>query len=298
MSEARDSIVHQLLGKRASARGWAKVRCPFCLLKTGKEDTGGALSVHLETGSFHCFRCKSRGRLSDEERQVMQADPRFLAKPGVTAQEPPREFMLLAEEPAYSAMRCREVRQYLKKRRIGEELWEAASIGVCLTGRYAERVVVPVFTPEGAWHGFVARSYGKHERGCDCFNCKRKYMNSKGMAAGDFFYNHNAMAVETDDPVLVVEGVFDALAYWPDAVAALGDIGYDQKASLAYAKRPVCFVPDGDKWEEGMWHALALRYEGQAAGFVKLPPRTDPDEVDKDWLLEAAHESIGAAIEL
>jgi hypothetical protein len=298
VSEARDSIVHQLLGKRPSSRGYVKVRCPFCLYKIGREDTSGALSVHVETGSFHCFRCASRGRLTDEERQVMQADARFLVKPGVTAQSPPPEFMLLAEEPAFSARRTAEARRYLKKRRIGYDLWEEASIGVCLEGSYRERVVIPVFTPEGAWHGFVARSYGKHERGCECFNCKRKYMNSRGMAAGDFFYNHNALAEVTNEPVLVVEGVFDALAYWPNAVAALGDIGFAQKASLGYAKRPVCFVPDGDKWEEGMWHAMQLRYEGQPAGFVKLPPRTDPDEVDKDWLLDAARNSITAQFEL
>ena len=42
--------------------------------------------------------------------------------------------------------------------------------------------------------------------------------------------------------------------------------------------------------------ALRLRFEGARAGWIKLPPRIDPDEVDKAELLDAAQRSIDAPI--
>ena len=90
--------------------------------------------------------------------------------------------------------------------------------------------------------------------------------------------------VETDEPVMVVEGCFDALPYWPDAAALLGKPGEAQVRSLLEAKRPVVVVLDGDSWEEGMMLSMDLELQGQRSGYVRLPPKQDPNSVDHNWL--------------
>jgi DNA primase len=113
------------------------------------------------------------------------------------------------------------------------------------------------------------------------------------MQRGEVLYNHTALHVETERPVMVVEGVFDALALWPHAVAVLGKPSHFQVDALASAKRPVAIVLDGDAWQEGYALAMRLRLAGQRAGSVTLPPKTDPDEVDRAWLEAAVAECIG-----
>jgi DNA primase len=108
-------------------------------------------------------------------------------------------------------------------------------------------------------------------------------------------FNHATLLKETDTPAIIVEGVFDAIAFWPDAVAVLGKPTPAQVYALASARRPIAVVLDGDAWEEGEMLALKLRFEGQRAGSVHLPPRVDPDEVDRDWLRAEARSSLGAS---
>ena len=55
--------------------------------------------------------------------------------------------------------------------------------------------------------------------------------------------------------------------------------------AMKQAKRPIAIVPDGDAWQDGWILAARLRFLGLRAGYVRLPPKMDPDEVDRDWLL-------------
>jgi DNA primase len=90
----------------------------------------------------------------------------------------------------------------------------------------------------------------------------------------------------------VVEGVFDALALWPDAVAVLGKPSDQQVDALINAKRPVVIVLDGDAWLEGKWLAARLCLRGKRAGHIRLPPGVDPDEVDRKELEQQAMEAL------
>ncbi len=295
-AEWGEAIIAAVRGRRVSSTGWTRANCPVCELRKGSPDRKSSMGLNVVSGRWACFRCKGRGKVrrSDLEGHVVIPADLDLEPAERVIVDPPESFQLLAEEPARTAQETKAARKYLRKRGIMSDLWEAADIGVCLEGTYRHRVIVPVYTPEGAWHGYVGRTYLKHERGCSCFACSRKYLNAKGMAAADFFYNHHAIFEETDEPVLVVEGCFDALAYWPNAVATLGEVKDTQFVALADASRPVVFVPDGDDWGSGQWCAWRLMYDGKEnVGWIRLPPRVDPDEVPRDEMREAARESIG-----
>jgi DNA primase len=240
----------------------------------------------MEKGIYHCFRCGAVGKfdVSDALRErALQGDHSQAAQ---EVMGPPEGFYLLTEEPALSAKSLAGPRSYLRKRGITDQLQKDARIGVCIDGRFAGRVIIPVMGSEDTWLGYVGRVWAK--------SAWMPYLYPRGMLKGEIVYNHASLLVEEDKPVMIVEGVFDALALWPDAAAVLGKPSEPQIEAMLTAKRPVCVVLDGDAWEEAEMLALRLRFDGQRAGYVRLPPLTDPDEVPPDWLAEEARRSIEA----
>lgn len=263
--------------------GFARVNCPYCLERQGKDDTTQSLAIGLQTGWFRCWRCHIKGRVDLDMEMIPEWTP-----PDPDAKvDMPEGFMSLMTEPGMSALSAEPGRSYLRGRGIQESVWMDAQIGVCVSGFYADRVVIPVPSPTGEVWGWVARSWHKE--------VQKRYLNASGMVMGTAgrWFNHAAIYRETDEPLIAVEGVFDALPYWPDASGALGKPTDAQVSELCQARRPVAVVLDGDAWEEAEMVALRLQFEGLRAGFVKLPPKRDPGEYDKNWIREEARRCVG-----
>jgi len=247
--------------------------CLACEARTGKPDRRGSFSFNTSTGFYQCFKCGIVGRLdgfehisfedrSKEDRPVMEA---------------PEGFYELARGEGATAMSLDKAKEYLRGRGLKDEvLWREAHIGACISGFYNGRVVIPVLSPDGDWLGFVARAWVKKHQ--------IPYLYPKGMERRDVLYNRKALFQQTEQPVFVVEGVLDALALWPDAVAILGKPSEPQVAALADAARPIAVCFDGDAWREGEQLMMQLQLEGQRACNIRLPPKKDPDEVPRDWL--------------
>lgn len=283
----RDERVLEVLQQDAKLRGsWWRAECPFCEERVGKPPTGRTLSVHSSGGGFHCFRCSVRGRVVLPEGLIVERVA-VVTQTGKVGIDPPEGFMPLSTEPARSALSFAPARTYIASRGLSDDVVADAGIGACANGLYAGRVVIPVFAEDNTtWLGFSSRLWTKK---CD----KRlKYRNATGEWKSQTIYNPNALKVETDEPCYVVEGCFDALSLWPDAVAVLGDATDTQVAMLARARRPLVVVLDGDAWTKGWALAMKLRLEGLRAGSVQLPVGKDPDEVDPAWLWEEARASL------
>lgn len=283
---AREAEVLEALN-RAQLRGnWWRANCPFCEAKVGKRDRDRCLSVHAGGGGWHCFRCNTRGRVRLEGDHFIEAAVEAAAQPP-EAIDPPPGFVPLGEGAGLTALSLEPARAYLRSRRLDPEVCRAAGIGACVSGPCAGRVVVPVLAEDGrTWVGYSARLW---QAKCDK---RQKYRNAVGEWKSKVVYNATALAVETDEPVYVVEGVFDALAHWPHAVAVLGDATEQQAGILARSCRPVVVVPDGDAWRKGWALAQWLRLHGAQAGSIQLPAGVDPDEVDAAWLWEEARASL------
>ena len=282
---ARDAAVLEALQDARLRGSWWRANCPFCIDRVGKQDRDRCLSVHAGGGGFACFRCRVRGRVKLTGELVVEAVVN--APQDVEVIDPPPGFVPVGEGAGRTAVSLEPARAYLRSRRLDEAVWQAAGIGACATGPYAGRVVVPVLAEDGrSWVGFSARLW---EAKCDK---RAKYRNAVGEWKSKVVYNAAALALETDEPVYVVEGCFDALAHWPHAVAVLGDATERQTAILAGACRPVVVVPDGDAWIKGWALAMKLRLAGVVAGAIQLPAGVDPDEVEGSWLWEEAREAL------
>lgn len=273
------ALIEQVIAPLVLGDGWTRVRCPLCVSRTGKEDRRGSLGVRA-SGVFNCFKCGAKGSVRVDGVRVAEPAPAEEFYLG-----PPEGFVPL---PHASVLGTRAM-DYLLGRGLPRKTILAAGLGACLSGYHFGRVIVPVTAPtSGEWLGWVGRAWTK--------SAEVPYLYPRGMDRATTLYNERALYVETDDPVLVVEGTLDALAVWPHGVAVLGKPSEPQIAKLARARRPVAVVLDGDALDEGWALAARLRFEGARAGFVRLPPKVDPDEVPRAELDAMARASIDAPL--
>lgn len=270
----RDELVARALrGVKPGSSGWVRVPCPFCAERTGKPDRKSAFGYNIDSKFFHCFKCGVRGRVSGAG---LPAGGEREDRPKVELEEP-SSYYPLWEYPGSTAMSTINARMYLSNRGIAPEMWRQARIGAALSGDHAGRVITPILDDLGKeWLGWVGRAWLP--------KAELPYYYARGMDRAELIYNEAALRVGSENPVVVVEGVFDTFPVWPDGVALLGKASDMQVDSLLETARPIAVVLDGDAWMEGLALAMTLRMRGHRAGAVRLPPGRDPDEVSISWL--------------
>jgi hypothetical protein len=273
-----------LLSARRSGDGWFRANCPYCLETSGKEDRRQSLGIKPSIAFFSCFKCGARGRLPDDFEAVrIDLAPALPSAP--EAMQPPEGYEPLWTADARSSLFLGRPVTYLAQRGVSEQAVREARIGATLSGKFSGRIIAPVLDLDGrTWLGYVGRDWtGRAEL---------KYRYPLGMQRAKFLFNQAALYIETDEPALVVEGMFDALPYWPDAVACLGKPGDIHRRLLAEAARPLAICLDGDAHEEAWALSELLRLRGRRAGAVRLPPCMDPNTVSRDWLREEARRCV------
>ena len=116
-------------------------------------------------------------------------------------------------------------------------------IGYCKEGRYAGRIIVPSFDVDGDLNYFIARSYVGHTR---------RYLNPP--ADRDLVFNE--LNIDWDEPVVLVEGVFDAIAAGNNAIPILGSTLREKSRlfqAIAIHDTPVYMALDYDAERKAEW---------------------------------------------
>jgi hypothetical protein len=274
----RDAVEESFRSTAKREGGKYRIVCPFCTSsKTGRPDY--SMSVASGTGLYYCHRCEHGGRL----REAPDPYADVSVEQTIEVTEPPDGFIPLGHEPGLSAESLEDARAYARKRGLDEAMCREMGVGAVLDGYYAGRIIIPMLNDERDWVGYVARDWTGR--------AQKPYLYPRGMSR-EHLFNESALWERTEEPVLVVEGVLDTVPYWPDAVAVLGKPSHTQKESLMRAQRPVVLVLDGDAWREAHALCMELRLFGRTAGWVRLPPKKDPDEVPTAWLRGAARLSL------
>ena len=121
--------------------------------------------------------------------------------------ELPREYVPLYSN-GNSPYSCMVEKYLLKKRKISSSLLMRWKIGYCPSGEYEGRVVIPSFDEDGDVNYFSSRSFTSD------WNPYKNPPVSKDIV-------FNELLVDWDSPVILVEGVFDAI-HEPNMIPILG----------------------------------------------------------------------------
>jgi DNA primase len=132
---------------------------------------------------------------------------------------------------------------YLHSRGIDDDQIKLWKIGYCVEGRYSGRIIIPSFNLNGDPNFFIARSFVGH---------RMKYLNPR--TTKDIIFNE--LMVDWDEPVVIVEGAFDALVAGSQAIPVLGSTLRPQSRlfqALAMNDTPVYIGLDADAEKKASW---------------------------------------------
>lgn len=211
----------------------AAVSCPNC-----KTDDKKKLSVNITTWKYHCWVCGIKGgnlRSLFKQYHSPEVLIAFKTQFGIndddsTDQLPPIDLVTLPEGvcpiPLVKTSKDpnrRACYAYLTKRGITErEMWYWK---MCASkeNRFDRRVIIPSFDVAGDLNYYVSRSIDNETR--------PRYINAKANKTEIIF---NDLMVDWTRPIVIVEGVFDAIRVGQNAVPILGS--YLPQSSALFSK--------------------------------------------------------------
>ena len=135
----------------------------------------------------------------------------------------------------------RHALSYLYKRGITDADILKYDIGYCDSGLYSNRIIIPSYDSDGKLNFFVGR---------DFYNGKMKYRNSptsKDIIGFDLFINW-------DEPIILCEGVFDAMAFKRNAIPLFGKTIMDtlMKKIIEFRVKTIYLGLDNDAIEDAV----------------------------------------------
>ena len=194
-----DSLQHAGIAHRRSSGDPQEiaVNCPWCPSRGKPPDTRFKLGINSRTGQAHCFVCgwgsKRYGPVAYLRRMKVARAVGFEAEdaPDLPPLELPKDFQPL-DRPMDDMDRM--AHRYLVDRGVTAGQIERHGIGCSFGGRYAYRIIFPIWW-ENALKMLVCRTFAGGEP---------RYLNSRG----DKWLDGFDPAAET---VVLSEGVFKAL---------------------------------------------------------------------------------------
>ena len=213
--------IENILGKsHKRARDNYAFHCPFCNHDKPK------LEIKMSTNEegqnpWECWVCETKGRTvrsllkqlktpRDTANEILKYVPRGaqIEYKQLSIIELPKEY-----QPLYSAsgasVIANLVKKYLYERGLSDNDFIKYGIGYCTSGEYGGRVIIPSYSESNSLNYFVARTYDGNYY---------KYKNPEASKDIIFFEN----LINFNLPVILCEGVFDAMAIRRNAIPILG----------------------------------------------------------------------------
>jgi DNA primase len=301
MSEKLASYITSLFPEAKRKGDEIIVNCPICY------DTKKHLYINVVKKVVHCFRCGYSATVK-----------RFLRENNLLAKSPENFDILDVLDSGFVSLAKKESEQknvslpefmsflnisdaswlgriaiqYLKSRGITNEQMRKYKIGYCYSGKYAGRVIVPIFM-FGELVYWIARIIEHPTVRLQVAKYPDRKVLNPPVPKKNVLFNYDA--AKLSDEVVVCEGVFDALAVenvGQCAVALLGKEITDEQAMLLTAlnceRITVCL--DADAYENALLVAEKLDRFGNRVFVARLK------EGDPNSLLATSREELLDAI--
>ena len=271
--------IENVLGKsNKRARNNYAFHCPFCNHRKPKLEVN--LATNEEGKNFwECWVCKTRGQTIYslvKQLKLPKGEAQELlkyVKKGKTYEYKLEEVVELPKEfqPLYSATKtsviANKVRKYLYERGLSDDDFIKYNIGYTTTGEYGGRIIIPSYSASNRLNYFVGRTYE---------GAYFKYKNPEASKDIIFFEN----LVNWNQPIILCEGAFDAIAIKRNAVPILGkSLSPSLWKQLLTAKLTDIYIAlDTDAQTQALEIAEKLIAAGFRVFLIELPGK-DPSEM-------------------
>ena len=275
------TLVNSVLGSgKATARNNYAYHCPFCNHHKPKLEVN--LTENKEgKNPWHCWACDVKGTSvyqlfkkikapSDkisEVQSLVKSSKSFKINKSDSSITLPSEFIGLSTVNN-SDITAKHALAYLKNRNISKYDIIKYNIGYCKNGLYANMIIIPTYNDEGQLNYFTARSFEKEPY--------VKYRNpsvSRNIIPNEHLINWNV-------PVVLCEGLFDAIAIKRNAIPLLGKNIQNNlmKKLVTSLVNKIYIALDRDAIKQALKFCEMLMAEGKEVYLVDLQDK-DPSEM-------------------
>lgn len=271
--------LENVLGKsKKTAKGNRSFHCPFCHHRKPKLEIK---VTDQEDGSnpWQCWVCGTKGRTISsllkhlhltvtEAHEILQ-----YVRRGEKQEEEVKKSVMLPDEfeplelASKSSVYANRVRKYLYDRGLTDTDFIRYGIGYCMKGKYEDHVIIPSYGENNILNYFVARSINP--------KAYRKYTNPDVSKDCIIFEN----LINWNEPIILCEGVFDAMAIRRNAIPLLGqNISPTLMKKIITSPVPdIYIVLDRDAVKRALKHCETFLNMGKRVFFVE-PKEKDPSE--------------------
>ena len=271
--------IENILGKsHKRARENYAFHCPFCNHHKPK------LEINMHTNEegqnpWECWVCQTRGRTirsllyqlktpKDQAAEILKYLPKGakIEYKGISILELPKEYQPLYTASTTSVV-ANLVKKYLYERGLTDNDFIKYGIGYATTGEYGGRVIIPSYNGSNQLNFFVARSYDGNYF---------KYKNPETSKDIIFFENF----INWDRPIILCEGVFDAMAIRRNVIPILGKSISTSlyKKIITSSLKDVYVALDTDARDRALEIAEQLLNQGKRVFLVNLTDK-DPSQM-------------------
>ena len=281
MNELLVALVNSILGSgKKTAGGNQSYTCPHCNHHKPKLEINFD-SHKNKANPWHCWACDVRGKsiipllrkanapqdkIEYAKTLVVDSSYNYVEKT-YAALTLPSEFISLSsvDSPTLS---MRHAQAYIKNRGVSNHDISQYNIGYCDEGLYKNMIILPTYDAEGSLNYFTARSFEK-----DPFTKYRNPSVSRDIIPNEYFINWNI-------PVILCEGIFDAIAIKRNAIPLLGKSIQSSlmKKLIVSAVDKIYIALDSDAIKQALRFCEKLMAEGKEIYLVDLQDK-DPAEL-------------------
>jgi len=275
------TLVNSVLGSgKATARNNYAYHCPFCNHHKSKLEVN--LTENREgKNPWHCWACDVRGttiynlfkqlkveagKLS-ELSSLVKTSKSIKETQSTTTISLPDEYISLCSGDL-SDISAKHAIAYLKKRHISKYDILKYNIGYCKSGLYNNMIIIPTYDEDGRLNYFTARSFEK-----DPYIKYRNPSVSRDIIPNEHLINWNV-------PIILCEGLFDAIAIKRNAIPLLGkNIQNNLMKKVISSKVDKIYIAlDRDAIKQALRFCEMLLAENKEVYLVDLQDK-DPSEM-------------------
>ena len=281
INELLVSLVSRVLGEgKMTARGNRAFHCPLCNHHKPKLEinfTDNKRGHH----PWHCWVCNEKGKYLNILFKKVKASSEYfselksLVKTGYQVKDTevvkydlklPKEFTSIFSD--VKNIIAKQAWFYLKKRGITIEDINKYNIGYCEYGRYTKMIIIPSYDKNGNLNYFTGRSFEK-----DPFTKYKNPETSRNIIPNEHLINWSL-------PLVICEGMFDAIAIKRNAIPLLGKNIQSElmKKIVTSTIKKIYIALDIDAMKQAIRFAEEFINEGKEVYLIDLKGK-DPSEM-------------------